>query len=104
MIAFKYRLPNTLIPLMSTINNYSDEYVYGIVDEGIISDLKHCSMYLICETEDIDNKIIYKNPFIVIEKNQQKAIVTYYDFTHHDNGSVVCEILNRCDNIKVERA
>lgn len=102
-IKFKYRIPENLQPLVDqTIVNYGLDYVYGFMPEELAGQLRHCSLYMICEYENINGLQIWKNPMAVVAHNEVGAMETYVKNTKKENGSVLCEIVNRCDNIKVE--
>jgi hypothetical protein len=103
MIKFKYRLPDNLVPLVNkTIVDYGYDFLYGLMPEGIAYQLRHCSMYLICELESHNNLMVHRNPVAVVERNQQNAMDVYIEATGNKNGTILCEIIDRCDNISVE--
>lgn len=102
-IKFKYRIPENLQPLIdTTITDYGLDYVYGLMPEDLAGDLKHCSLYMVCEFEYINFTEIWRNPVAIVAPNEVSAIETYAENMNKNNGSVLCEIVNRCDNIKVE--
>lgn len=102
-IRFKYRIPENLQPLVNqTIVDYGLDYVYGIMPEELAGQLRHCSLYMICEFESINNIQIWRNPIAVVGYNEVDAMETYVKNMHKENGSVLCEIINRCDKIIVE--
>lgn len=103
MVKFKYKLPFDLVKLIkSTIVNYDYDYICGIMPKGLVGQLKHCSMYMICELENHDGIDVYSNPLAVVARNHTNAMETYVKNTEKENGSILCEIVDRCDNIKVE--
>ena len=103
-IRFKYRIPENLQPLVDkTVTDYGLTYLYGIMPEGLASQLRHCSLYLICEYENTGIEV-WRNPMAVVGNNEVDAMETYVRFTGNENGSVLCEIVDRCDTIKVELA
>ena len=102
-VKFRYRIPNNLQPLVDeTVVNYGLDYLYGLMPEELSGQLRHCSLYMICEFEFIDNTQVWQNPIAVVGQNEVEAMETYVKNTGKENGSVLCEIVNRCDNIKVE--
>lgn len=102
-VKFKYRISENLLPLVSqTVVNYGLDYLYGLMPEGLAGQLRHCSLYMICEYENINGLQVWKNPIAVVGYNEVDAMETYVKNTKKENGSVLCEIVNRCDNIKVE--
>lgn len=102
-VQFKYRIPDNLQPLVDqTIVDYGLDYLKGFMPEELTSQLRHCSLYMICEFDDINGLQIWRNPVAVVGANEVDAMETYVKNTKKTNGSVLCEIVNRCDNIKVE--
>lgn len=102
-IRFKYRIPENLQPLVDkTISDYGLDYLYGLMPEGLSGQLRHCSLYMICEFESINGLDVWRNPVAVVGQNEVDAMETYVKNMKKENGSVLCEIVNRCDNIKVE--
>ena len=102
-IKFKYKIPENLLPLVrQTVVDYGSDYIYGFVPEDLSGQLKHCSLYMVCDFESTDGVDIWREPVAIVGYNEINAIETYTKNTNKTNGSVLCEILNRCDNIKVE--
>lgn len=102
-IKFKYRIPENLQPLVSrTVVDYGYDYIIGYMPEELAGQLRHCSLYMICEFEMVNNTQIWRNPIAVVGQNEVNAMETYVRNTKKENGAVLCEIVNRCDNIKVE--
>ena len=102
-IKFKYTLPSNLQPLVDeTVVDYGLNYVYGLMPEELTAQLRHCSLYMICEFEFINNSQVWRNPVAVVGHNEVEAMEVYVRNTGKENGSVLCEIVNRCDNIVVE--
>ena len=85
-----------------TVVNYGLDYLYGLMPRDLVGQLRHCSMYMICEYESINGAQIWSNPVAVVGTNEVNAMETYVRNMKKENGSVLCEIVNRCDNIKVE--
>lgn len=103
-IKFKYVLPEALQPLVKeTVSDYGLDYLYGLMPEELAGQLRHCSLYMVCEHENLDNVQLWKNPMAVVAINNSNAIETYSNATGAKNGSVLCEIANKCDKIKVEK-
>ena len=103
MVKFRYRLPEHLQPLVNqTVMNYGQNYLNGIMPRSLAGQLRHCSLYMICEFESNNGIDVWTNPMAVVGTNEVDAMETYVRTTGKENGSVLCEIVNRCDNIKVE--
>jgi hypothetical protein len=103
IIRFKYTLPEALQELVfQTVVDYGNDFVYGILPKAIAGQLRHCSLYMICEYEFINNNHVWANPVAVVGYNEIDAMETYVRTMKKENGSVLCEIVNRCDNLKVE--
>lgn len=103
MIKFRYKVPDNLVPLMvQTIVEYSGDYIIGYLEENLSGQLRHTSLYLVCELEFINDVQVYKNPLAIVSRNDTEAVLLYNKVTGKDNGAMICEIVNRCDNIKVE--
>ena len=101
-IKFKYRMSIDLEPLVrTTIINYNDIYLYGILPEELAGQLKHCSLYLVCSLDYSDNVQVWQNPLAIVAKNEKSAVEKYAELTNSEIGSVLCEIANRCDKLKV---
>lgn len=106
-INFKYKIPSNITELaISDIENFpSNGELNGYIDEFDIynKNLKYCSMYLVCELEahinTNDRKLL--NPYCIVAKNEFRAIDAFYNITKKNNGTVMCEIINNCSNIKV---
>ena len=102
-VKFKFKIPENLLPLVNqTVVNYGLDYLYGLMPRDLVGQLRHCSMYMICEYESINGTQIWSNPVAVVGTNEVNAMETYVRNMKKENGSVLCEIVNRCDNIKVE--
>lgn len=104
MITFRYAIKENLLPLVKeNIVNYGSDYLIGYMEEGIAGQLKHVSLYLVCEMAEPNNSmIIYQNPIAIVARNNTEAVRVFYELTQKDNGTVLCEIENRCDNLVVE--
>ena len=102
-IKFKYTIPENLQPLVTqTVANYGLNYLYGLIPEDLAGQLRHCSLYMICEYTSSNGVDVWTNPIAIVGSNEVNAMETYVKNTGKENGSVLCEIVNRCDNIKVE--
>ena len=103
MIRFKYKPNDGLMGLIRTsIPNYEDEYLYGVLREEDRFQLRYRGVYLVCSTaEDRYGRRIYDNPTVVIAKNDYEAVSVFYDDTEL-NGSVMCAIADRANKIIVE--
>ena len=103
MIKFVYRISDNLLPLVRTsIVNYTNDYFIGYMDEGDTANLRHTSLYLACELINTDNISVHSNPIAVVAKNQYDATGMYNEITGSQSGTMLCEIINRCDNLTVE--
>ena len=102
-VRFKYRIPENLQPLVNqTIVNYGFDFMYGLMPKELSSQLRHCSLYMICEFDEINGMQVWQNPMVVVGTNEVNAMETFVKNTHKSNGSILCEVVSRCDNIKVE--
>ena len=105
MIKFKYTLNNSLAELArGTLSNYFGNSIIGYMDEGDVNNLRHMSLYLMCEIivdETTGNKT-YQNAIGVVARNDYQAVGMYNEINNTDTGSVLCEIENKCDELKVE--
>ena len=102
-VRFKYRIPENLQPLVNeTVVNYGLDHLYGFMPEELAGQLRHCSLYMICEYENINGLQVWTNPVAIVGTNEVNAMETYVKNTKKENGSVLCEIVNRCDKIRVE--
>lgn len=103
---FIYKIPDSILKLAKSeiVDFPIDGYVSGWVDKYDIYNkhLAHCSMYLVCELETPSGINILKNACCIVAKNQSKALEIFSTINKKDNGTVMCEILNSCSNIKVE--
>jgi len=102
MIKFKYNLNAGLINLIrSTIVDYGDEYIIGILEDSSKYQLSKMGIFLVCEENTVNRNIIYSNPLAVVAKNQSDAIRIYYDYTGKD-ASVMCDLEAYANKAKVE--
>lgn len=103
MIKFVYRIGNDLLPLIRTsIVNYTNDYFIGYMNEGDTANLRHTSLYLVCELMNTDTINVYSNPIAVVAKNENAAVTMYDEIMSSDSGTVLCALENRCDNLMVE--
>lgn len=103
MIRFRYKMPEALEQLArQTIIDFNDSYFYGMMEEGDVPNLAHCALYLVCQTQYITGTTIYKNPIVVVARNEIAALTMYATETHIGDASVHSVLETRCDKIKVE--
>ena len=102
MIRFKYKPNDGIYKLiMKTCPDASvSGYIYGILPEESRYQLKTLSAYLVCSTEEINGARIYKDPTVVIAKNDYEAVTTFADDTNKA-GSVMCVLENMANKLKV---
>ena len=92
MIEFKYPLNTEMMNQISgTITNYNKDYLKGILEDGMQGQLKRMGIYLVCEEDDVNDRMVYSNPLAVAAKGQQDACRVYYDYTGK-NSSVMCDL------------
>lgn len=102
MIKFRVKIPESLLDLCrKEIMDFIYDELNGIMEQGMAGQLRHCSMYIICEQEFVNNRVIWRNPLAVVAKNESAAMTMYYDHTGNTNGGVLCAMYDRCDNISV---
>lgn len=98
LIGFKYKLSPAFSKLArQEIPDLNEEYINGWLDSEDANQLYHCSMYMICEQQDE----FLSNPLAIIARNSFEALQKFYKATEKNNGTVVCEILNSCEGVKV---
>jgi hypothetical protein len=103
MIRFKYRIPHALEQLVqTTIIDYHDEYFYGLMEEGVVHQLQHYQLFLVCQTQNLGSITVYKNPLVVVAKNESDALRVFYEDTKIGDASVHSILETHCDKIKVE--
>lgn len=103
MIKFVYRISDNLLPLVRTsIVDYTNDYFIGYMDEGDTANLRHTSLYLACELINTDNISVHSDPIAVVAKNENAAVTMYDEIMSSGNGTVLCVLENRCDNLMVE--
>lgn len=102
-IKFRYTLkPELAVLVNQQVTGYGFDWLFGYLDRAIIGRLKHCSLYLITELETKSGVNVYSNPIAMVAPNDIEAMTYYKDLFHKDNGTILAEIVNRCDNLKVE--
>lgn len=105
-INFNYTLPDNLFILASEeiIGLNNNHQITGWVDQADINSriLNHCSLYMICELEIINNENRLSNPVAIVAKNQTQAMQLFRAITEKDNGTVMCEIIDNCAGLKVK--
>lgn len=103
LIQFIYRLPDSLVSLMKdTIVDFNSNHITGWMDQMDANQIKHCSLFMICELETNDKLNILRNPMAVVAKNDSQAVQIFSKVTNKTNGTVMCEITRDCTTIKVE--
>ena len=103
IIKFKYKVPESIRSLMKEIvSDFNSEYLFGYVPEWLMNDLRHCSLYMVCELKDDDGVDVWSEPVVIVAPNEIDALETYFESTNKQYGSILCEITNRCDNIIME--
>ena len=101
MVNFKYRIHESLIPLIQKdIMNYNNNFLIGYLEEG--SDLRYSGLYLVCEIKRMQNIDIRLNPIAVVARNESEEIRIYQEITEINDCTVICELERRCDALKVE--
>ena len=103
MIKFMYRIDDNLLPLIRTsIVNYTNDYFIGYMNEGDTANLRHTSLYLVCEIMNTDTLNVHSNPIPVVAKNENAAVTMYDEIMSSGNGTVLSVLENRCDNLMAE--
>ena len=104
MIKFKYNLKEDLLKLVrQNIVNYTSDFLISYMNKGDINNLRHSSLYLMCEyLEPTPSMRVYQNPLAIVARNQYIATGIYNEITGCESATMLCEIENRCDNLKVE--
>lgn len=102
---FIYKISDSLLNLAKKeiVDFPIDGQLNGWIDKFDIinKQLKHCSMYLVCELATPNNINVLSNPMCIVAKNQSKAM-EIFNIVTEKNGTVMCEIINSCVNIKVQ--
>lgn len=104
MIKFKYSIPDDLNELMSkTIMGFGRSYCAGYMPEGLIGQLRHTTLFLMCEYEYKKEGGIqkYKNPIVVVARNDTSAAEIFYEVTGK-YGLVLHRITEDCSKLMVE--
>jgi len=104
MIKFKYTLRDDLIQLVhGTISGFYGNYLEGYLPEDLAHDLKHCSLYMVCELSGkLNRSNTYTKPIAIVARNDVDALNSYHTITESSNGTVYAELENRCDKLEVE--
>lgn len=109
MIKFKYKTDRSFAKFMQDqILGYTGTNLLGLLPDYVIGRadlLRHCSMYLIVESDlvDKDDDATYSNPIAVVAKNDLDAVRLFKEYVGEDKCAfVLSTILDRCDNIKVD--
>lgn len=102
LIEFQYKLPDGLIPLVNkSIVDFNNDTMIGWLDAADGSRLKHCALYMICESEEHSGMPVYRNPLAIVAKNTSAAMEAFYNITQKENGTILCEIASNCSKILV---
>ena len=63
LINFIYKLPASLVPLTrKEMVGFTDDRIVGWFDQADVSQLKHCSMFMVCNYEQNSNVTVYTDP------------------------------------------
>ena len=100
-IRFIYKPNEIMMDLIKrNIADYGNDFLYGILDEGMKYQLKKCGIYLVCEQIIVSGISIYKNPLAVVAHGQQDAANLYYQETGQ-NASIMCDLEQYANKAKV---
>lgn len=103
LINFIYKLPASLVPLTrKEMIGFTDDRIVGWFDQADVSQLKHCSMFMVCNYEQNSNVTVYTDPVGIVARNEVQALEIYHKATNMVNGLVFCSIIDDCSNITVE--
>lgn len=101
IIEFKYKISDDIFALANKeLVNFYDKYITGYLDEGDAHQLQHCSLYMVCEIIDYNNKI-YGNAVAVVANNERRALEIYGECIPDKNAMIFYQILDNCKNVKV---
>jgi hypothetical protein len=102
MVKFKYKIDNGLLPLVQNlIVDFYDNTFTGYLPEGLSGQMQHCTLFIVCEFEEINSTQVYKNPIVVVARNDGQAVQIYQEVTGNI-GFVLHRISEDCSKIKVE--
>lgn len=102
MIHFRYRpSPEFNAVLRKDIEDYYNDTIRGVMDEGVASNLRYAAAYLVCEMEFVNGLNINKNPLVVIALNDRDACETYLNATGKI-GTIMDLLQSNCTKFKVE--
>lgn len=103
LIEFVYRLPEKIVPLaQKDIVDFTDDRIIGYLDQGDVSRLSHCSLYMVCNLNTYNELNVISNPVGIVAPNEGQALDTYFKATENTNGMVFCSIVDDCSTVKVE--
>lgn len=101
MIKFIYEPNPDLMQLINTtVIDYGDSYLTGVLEEESSLRLKSLQLFLVCEPIEVNNKIMYKNPLAVVAMNDYSAVSVYFKETDQP-GSVMCTLESDASKAKV---
>ena len=102
MIKFIYNPnPEMMKLIIGNVADYSNSFLYGIMEEETKFQLKNMQLYLVCEINDSDGMRFYSNPLAVVAKSDYDAVGVYYKETEKP-GSIMCVLENSVVGLKVE--
>ena len=104
MLHFIYRANDDIMKLVhSTIADYTEPYLYGILEDSAKLQLKRLQLFLVCEPiiDSNTGSATYKNPLAVVAASDYAAVGVYYQETEQP-GSIMCTLEDCAANAKVE--
>lgn len=102
-IKFKYRMNQNLAQMVSsTVSGYTGQYLTGIMPAGLTSQLRHSSLFLVCDFSEDDAGVqTYSNPVAIVAVNEVMAAQIYRE--HFEKPAFILHrIEDDCSKIKVE--
>lgn len=101
-IQFKYRLSDQILSFIrKQVIDFDSDSMIGWFNQANAGQFQHCSLYIICELETYEDVYINRNPILIVGKNTVQAMEIYNSITGSKNGTILCEVVNNCSNIKV---
>ena len=99
---FIYNLPEALQQLMiKEIVNFNDTALDCWINVADARELRHRSLYLVCDYRVIGSNAIYSMPMGIVAKNNMEALEAYHDVTTNTNGTIHSELENNCAKMKI---
>ena len=103
MIRFIYEPNQGMVDLIrSNVADYGEDFLYGLLEDQHMLNLKGLAIYLVCEDILTDNGHVYTNPMAIAAKNEFEASRIYYEETNK-NSSIMCMLEERASKAKVKR-